>query len=81
MGYEAFGPREDGGTFRSTNEASAVARVVDLPGVQPVPDDPCYAPGASRSGCGGVDSGQWPLRQIRLRLLWQSMVVGDLRAP
>ena len=58
-----------------------MARVVEMPGVQPVPDDPCYVPGANRSGCGGVDSGQWPLRQIRLPLLWQAMAAGVLREP
>ena len=69
------------GAFPSTAESAAVARVVEMPGVQPVPDDPCYAPGANRSGCGRVDSGQWPLRQIRLPLLWQAMAAGVLHEP
>ncbi len=71
------------GAFPAAQEASAVARVKALPGQRPVPGDPCYPAGPDplRCGAGALDSGQWPLRQIRLPELWQALAARVLRGP
>lgn len=69
------------GAAASTVAASAVARVAALPGTPPAPDDPCFAAGADPARCGaGTAAGQWPLRQVRLPELWQSLAEGVLGA-
>ena len=58
---------------------SAHAVVAALPGRTPVPDDPCYPAAGVR--CGGSGDGQWPLRQLRLPAVWQSLAAGVLPEP